>query len=115
METLIFALIASYAYRQQEPVVAEPEEFQPFDLPSTEKLRGKQTELVVEPDLFYYGLNRDWLPSFSPSGTYVTSPYVDAHRQPPDRSRRSRRYRRFHLEPLRGGEPGPHLILLRGK
>jgi hypothetical protein len=32
METLIFALIASYAYRQQEPVVAEPKEFQPFDL-----------------------------------------------------------------------------------
>jgi hypothetical protein len=33
METLIFALIASYnAHRQQEPVVAEPEEFQPFDL-----------------------------------------------------------------------------------
>ena len=33
MEILIFALIASYnAHRQQEPVVAEPEEFQPFDL-----------------------------------------------------------------------------------
>jgi hypothetical protein len=33
METLTFALIASYnAYRQQESVVAEPEEFQPFDL-----------------------------------------------------------------------------------
>jgi hypothetical protein len=33
MEILIFALIASYsAYRQQESVVAEPEEFQPFDL-----------------------------------------------------------------------------------
>ena len=33
METLIFALIASYnAYRQKEPVVTEPEEFQPFDL-----------------------------------------------------------------------------------
>jgi hypothetical protein len=32
MENLIFALIASCAYRQQEPVVAEPEEFQPFDL-----------------------------------------------------------------------------------
>jgi hypothetical protein len=33
METLIFALIASYnAYRQKEPVVAEPEAFQPFDL-----------------------------------------------------------------------------------
>jgi hypothetical protein len=33
MEILIFALIASYsAYRQQELVVAEPEEFQPFDL-----------------------------------------------------------------------------------
>ena len=33
METLIFALIASYnAHRQQKPVVAQPEEFQPFDL-----------------------------------------------------------------------------------
>ena len=32
METLIFALIASYnAYRQKEPVVAEAEEFQPFN------------------------------------------------------------------------------------
>src|SRR6266478_17787 len=32
METLIFALIASYnAHRQQEWVIAEPEEFQPFD------------------------------------------------------------------------------------
>jgi hypothetical protein len=33
MEVLVFALIASYnAHRQQKPVVAEPEEFQPFDL-----------------------------------------------------------------------------------
>src|SRR5215510_14906740 len=33
MEILIFALIASYnAHRQQKRVVAEPEEFQPFDL-----------------------------------------------------------------------------------
>ena len=33
METLVFALIASYnARRQQKPVVAEPKEFQPFDL-----------------------------------------------------------------------------------
>jgi hypothetical protein len=33
METLIFALIASYnAHRQQKPVVAQPEEFRPFDL-----------------------------------------------------------------------------------
>jgi hypothetical protein len=33
MEILIFALIASYnAHRQQVSVVAEPEEFQPFDL-----------------------------------------------------------------------------------
>ena len=33
METLVFALIASYnAHRQHEPVVAEAEEFQPFDL-----------------------------------------------------------------------------------
>jgi hypothetical protein len=49
METLIFALIASYnAHRQQEPVVAESEEFQPFDLQGAEKLRGQQTEPVVE-------------------------------------------------------------------
>ena len=33
METLIFALIASYgAHQQQEQVVAQPEEFQPFAL-----------------------------------------------------------------------------------
>jgi hypothetical protein len=33
MEILIFALMASYnAYRRQERVVAEPAEFQPFDL-----------------------------------------------------------------------------------
>jgi hypothetical protein len=33
MEILIFALIASYnAHRQKEPVVAEPEKFQPFNL-----------------------------------------------------------------------------------
>jgi hypothetical protein len=33
MEILIFALIAAYnEHRQQERVVAEPEEFQPFDL-----------------------------------------------------------------------------------
>jgi len=33
METLIFALIASYnPRRQQEPVVTEPKEFRPFDL-----------------------------------------------------------------------------------
>jgi hypothetical protein len=32
MEMVIFALIASYnAHRQQERVVAEPEEFKPFD------------------------------------------------------------------------------------
>ena len=33
MEILIFALVASYnGHRQQERVVAGPEEFQPFDL-----------------------------------------------------------------------------------
>ena len=33
METLIFAVIASHnAHRQQESVIVEPEEFQPFDL-----------------------------------------------------------------------------------
>jgi len=33
MEILVFALIAAYnGHRQQEQVVAEPEEFQPFDL-----------------------------------------------------------------------------------
>ena len=63
METLVFALIASHNYRQQESVVAEAEEFQPFA--SAEKLRGKQTEPVVEstggiratnPDFFDNGL-----------------------------------------------------------
>jgi hypothetical protein len=44
METVIFALIASHAYRQQESVATEPEEFQP----NAEKLRGKQTEPIVE-------------------------------------------------------------------
>ena len=47
METLIFALIASYAYGQQGSVVAEAEELQLFDL-QAEKLRAKQTEQVVE-------------------------------------------------------------------
>jgi hypothetical protein len=47
METLIFALIASHAYRQQESVVDEAEQFQLFD-PSAEKLRERQTEPVVE-------------------------------------------------------------------
>jgi hypothetical protein len=47
METVIYALIASHAYGQQESVVAEMEEFQPFDL-QAEKLRAKQTEPVVE-------------------------------------------------------------------
>jgi hypothetical protein len=38
MEILIFALIASYnAHRQQKRVVAEPEEFQPFDLKALRK------------------------------------------------------------------------------
>ena len=64
METLIFALIASYAYGQQGSVVAEAEELQLFD-PSAEKPRGKQTEPVVEstggirattPDFFDNGL-----------------------------------------------------------
>ena len=44
METVIFALNASHTYGQQESVVAEPGEFQL----SAEKLRGKQTEPVVE-------------------------------------------------------------------
>ncbi|MBV8414215.1 MAG: hypothetical protein JO251_03290, partial [Verrucomicrobia bacterium] len=47
METVIYALIASHAYGQQESVVAEMEEFQPFDF-QAEKLRAKQTEPVVE-------------------------------------------------------------------
>jgi hypothetical protein len=38
METLLFAFITSYnARRQQEPVVAEPKEFQPFDLEALRK------------------------------------------------------------------------------
>jgi hypothetical protein len=62
METLIFALIASHNYRQQESVVDEVEEFQPFT--SAEKLRGKQTEpgvestegIAINPDFFDNGL-----------------------------------------------------------
>lgn len=39
MEILIFALIASYnSHRRQERVVAEPEEFQPFDLQALRNL-----------------------------------------------------------------------------
>ena len=38
MEILIFALVASYnAHLQQERVIAEPEEFQPFDLQALRK------------------------------------------------------------------------------
>jgi hypothetical protein len=41
------AFVASYnARRQQEPVVAEPEEFQPFDLHALRKIRGKQNKPV---------------------------------------------------------------------
>jgi hypothetical protein len=41
MEILIFALIASYnAYRQQERAVAEPEEFQRFDLKALRLFAG---------------------------------------------------------------------------
>jgi hypothetical protein len=54
METLISALIASHAYRQQESVVAKPEEFQP----SAEKLRGKQAEPVVESTRVISATNR---------------------------------------------------------
>ena len=57
METLIFALIASYAYGQQGSVVAEAEELQLFD-PSAEKLRGKQTEPVVESTGGIHATNR---------------------------------------------------------
>jgi hypothetical protein len=44
MEILIFALIASYnAHRQQEQwVVAEPEEFQPFDLKALRHFVGNK-------------------------------------------------------------------------
>jgi hypothetical protein len=48
MEILIFAVIASYnAHRQQERVVAEPEEFQPFDLQALRKT-GQQAKPLVE-------------------------------------------------------------------
>jgi hypothetical protein len=50
MEILIFAFVASYnAYRQQEWVVAEPQQFQPFDLQAlrnparTDKGKSKET------------------------------------------------------------------------
>jgi hypothetical protein len=46
METLLFGFIASYnAGRQQEPVVAEPEEFQPFDLQALRKSAENKTSL----------------------------------------------------------------------
>jgi hypothetical protein len=49
METLIFALIASHnARRQQESVIAEPEEFQPFDLQALRNPAEQQAEPVVE-------------------------------------------------------------------
>ena len=48
METLIFALIASYnAHRQQKWVVAEPEEFSPL-ISNAEKLRGQQAKPIVK-------------------------------------------------------------------
>jgi hypothetical protein len=51
MDTLIFALIASYnAHRQREPAVAAPEEFQPFDL---QALRNSvdQAKQVIESEV----------------------------------------------------------------
>ena len=66
MEILIFGLIASYhAHRQQEPVIGEPEEFQPFDLqalsnsadnkPSRRVVDGRHT--CHKPSNFFdYGL-----------------------------------------------------------
>jgi hypothetical protein len=62
METLIFALIASYnANRQEEPAVAEPEEFQPFDLqalrtPWTPSLAGRRYACIKPFDFFDYEL-----------------------------------------------------------
>jgi hypothetical protein len=41
MEILIFTLIASYnAHRRQERLVAEPEEFRPFDLKELRHFAG---------------------------------------------------------------------------
>jgi hypothetical protein len=64
METLIFALIASYnAHRQQEPVVAAPEEFPPFDLQelrnssdnkSNRRLVGEMHTCHKAPNFFEY-------------------------------------------------------------
>jgi hypothetical protein len=43
MEILLFALITLYnAHRKQEPVVIEPEEFQPFDLQALRNSADKQ-------------------------------------------------------------------------
>jgi hypothetical protein len=66
MEILIFALVASYnAYQQQEWVVAEPEEFQPFNLqalrnfadnkPSWSLSRRRHTDQKSS-NVFDYGL-----------------------------------------------------------
>ena len=47
MGILIVALIASYnAHRQQERVVAEPEELQPFDLQALRKTTDSKLEVI---------------------------------------------------------------------
>ena len=58
MEILVFALIASYnAYRRQERVVAEPEEFQPFDLQALRNSANAEPSGQWQSSLSVYGNN----------------------------------------------------------
>ena len=63
MEILIFALIASYnGHRQQERVVAEPEEFQPFDLQALRNSAKAELSDRWQSGLGVHGNNR-YLPA----------------------------------------------------
>jgi hypothetical protein len=71
MEILIFGLIASYnAYRQQKRVVAEPEEFQPFDL---QALRNAASAEPTGQRHTGPGSNGRCIPMNSPSATSLRS------------------------------------------
>jgi hypothetical protein len=53
MEILIFALIASYnALRHREWAVAEPEEFQPFDLQALSNLADNKPTRSSQPEVY---------------------------------------------------------------
>jgi hypothetical protein len=62
MEILIFALIASYnAHRRQGRLVAEPEEFRPFDLKELRHFAGNNSQLIVSSCcLCPRIINKDW-------------------------------------------------------